>query len=162
MHPLLVLQLWMLLIIANGTPIIAKKVFGELVAWPVDGGCRFIDARAVFGPSKTVRGVALSILITSGFAPVVGLSWNIGAVVATMAMVGDLFSSFLKRRMKLAPSTVAIGIDQVPESLLPLLSCQALFAITVLDTLAVSVAFFAGELILSQLLFRRKIRDQPF
>ena len=49
----------------------------------------------------------------------IGLDWRIGALVAAMAMLGDLFSSFLKRRMGLAPSRQAIGLDQIPESCFP-------------------------------------------
>ena len=162
MHPGLILQLWLLLTLANGTPVIAKKVFGDFLAWPVDGGSRFVDGRALFGPSKTIRGIVLSIVITSGFAPILGVPWNIGAVVGTMAMGGNLFSSFLKRRLNLAPSAMAIGLDQVPESLFPLLACLPLLAMTILDLLTVTVGFLVGELILSQLLFRLKIRDRPF
>jgi hypothetical protein len=162
MQPTLIFQLLALLTLANGTPVIVKRVLGGFLAYPLDGGTRFVDGRPVFGPSKTVRGLVLSILITSGFAPLIGLPWKIGGVVATMAMAGDLFSSFLKRRMKLAPSTMAIGLDQVPESLFPLLACQSLLAITIIDIAVVTITFFAGELVLSWLLFRLNIRDRPF
>ena len=148
--------------LANGTPVIAKTVFGDLAAWPVDGGAKFVDGRALFGSSKTVRGLVLSILITSGVAPLIGLPWNVGAVVGTVAMLGDLLSSFLKRRMNLAPSTMALGFDQVPESLLPLLACQPMLGISLLDILIITMAFFTAELLLSRLLFKLKLRDRPF
>jgi hypothetical protein len=161
-HPVLILQMLLLLTLANGTPVIAKRVFGDFAAWPVDGGCRFVDGKPLFGSSKTIRGVALSILITSALAPVVGLPWKLGAIVGTTAMAGDLLSSFLKRRMNRASSAMAIGLDQVPESLLPLLACRQLLGITILDMLIVVVVFFVGALILSRLLFQLKIRDRPF
>jgi CDP-2,3-bis-(O-geranylgeranyl)-sn-glycerol synthase len=41
---------------------------------------------------------------TTAVAPLIGLSWKVGALVALTAMLGDLFSSFLKRRMGLAPN----------------------------------------------------------
>jgi hypothetical protein len=162
MHPVLILQLMALLTIANGTPVIAKKVFGGLLAWPIDGDGRSLDGKPLFGPSKTIRGVILSILATSFFAPVVSLPWYIGAAVGSTAMFGDLLSSFLKRRMGLAPSSMAIGLDQVPESLLPLLVCQPLLGITLLDIVVATMAFFVGELALSRLLFKLNIRDRPF
>ena len=37
-------------------------------------------------------------------------------MAATMAMVGDLLSSFVKRRLKFQPSSRATGLDQIPES----------------------------------------------
>ena len=77
-------------------------------------------------------------------------------------MVGDLFSSFLKRRMNLASSTMAFGLDQVPESLLPMLACKWLIPITMVDIVIVTVAFLVGELIGSRLLFKLNIRDRPF
>ena len=40
---------------------------------------------------------------------------GIGLLVAATAMAGDLLSSFLKRRLALAPSSQAIGLDQIPE-----------------------------------------------
>jgi CDP-diglyceride synthetase len=162
MHPVSILQLLVLLTLANGMPVIAKKVFREFLACPVDGGSRFVDGRPLFGHSKTVRGIVLSILITTAFAPLIGLQWKIGALVAAMAMAGDLFSSFLKRRMNFAPSTMTIGLDQVPESLLPLLACQSLLALTIMDIIVITVSFFAGSLLLSRMLFKLNIRDRPF
>ena len=122
----LVAQLLALLTIANGTPVIAAKVFGNTLAGPVDGNVAFLDGRPIFGPSKTLRGVLLSILVTTAFAPLIGLEWKIGALVAFAAMIGDLLSSFLKRRLGLFASSQSIGLDQVPESLLPLLACRFL------------------------------------
>ena len=117
MHPLLIAQLLTLLAVANGTPIIVEKLLGKFLAFPIDGGATLADGKPVFGSSKTLRGLALSILATTGFAPLIGLNWRIGALVAATAMLGDLLSSFLKRRMGLAPSCQAIGLDQIPESL---------------------------------------------
>ena len=162
MHPGLILQLWLLLTLANGTPVIAKKVFGDFLAWPVDGGSRFVDGRALFGPSKTIRGIVLSIVITSGFAPILGVPWNIGAVVGTMAMGGDLFSSFLKRRLNLAPSAMAIGLDQVPESLFPLLACRISLGLSLVDIIIGVAAFFVGAVLLSRVLYRLGLRDLPY
>jgi len=71
-----------------------------------------------------------------------------------MAMVGDLFASFVKRRLGLISSSQAIGLDQIPESLFPLLACRLLMPITALDIATATVLFFVGELVLSRLLFK--------
>jgi CDP-diglyceride synthetase len=108
-HPWSILQLLVLLVLANGTPVVAAKVFGKRFAYPLDGGAEFIDGRPLFGRSKTIRGVVLAVLATIVGAPLVGLEWQIGLLVGGLAMTGDLSSSFVKRRMALAPSSRASG-----------------------------------------------------
>ena len=122
MQYLAVLQLLILLTLANGSPVVAKKIFGNYCSWPLDGNIKFVDGRPLFGTSKTVRGILVSIFITLASAPLLGLTLKLGLVVSTMAMAGDLFSSFLKRRLGLQPSSRAVGLDQIPESLFPLLA----------------------------------------
>lgn len=148
MQPLLTLQMLILLTLANGTPVIMKDILGGRFASPIDRGARFTDGRPLFGASKTFRGVFFSILITSACSPLVGASWRIGALLAAAAMAGDLFSSFLKRRMNLpAGGGRAIGLDQVPESLFPLLACRSTLPLRALDIVATVVIFFVGELL---------------
>src|SRR5262245_29891428 len=115
-----ILQSLVLLTFANGTPVIAKKIFGSRLAFPLDAGVHFVDGRPLLGQSKTIRGVVLSVAVTAAAAPVLGVSAATGALVACFAMLGDIFSSFIKRRRKLPSSAQAIGLDQIPESLLPL------------------------------------------
>jgi CDP-archaeol synthase len=81
-------QLLVLMTLANGTPIVAKKIFGPRLARPLDAGIMFLDGRPLFGPSKTVRGIMASILITTASAPLVGLDLTIGAIAAGAAMTG--------------------------------------------------------------------------
>jgi CDP-archaeol synthase len=101
-------------------------------------------------------------LVTSICAPIIGFSATTGFVVAATAMGGDLLSSFLKRRLALAPSSQAIGLDQIPESLFPLLACRQELGLTTVDIVAGVVIFLAGELLLSRALFKLHIRDQPY
>jgi CDP-diglyceride synthetase len=162
MHPALIAQLLALLAVANGTPIIVRKMLGNALAFPVDGGAVFFDGRPLFGDSKTVRGVVLSILVTSAFAPLIGLAWKVGALVGSTAMLGDLLSSFIKRRLDLDPSSRYTGLDQIPESLLPLLACRLFLPLTLVDIAAAAIIFFVGALVLSRLLFNLNIRRRPY
>jgi hypothetical protein len=77
-------------------------------------------------------------------------------------MAGDLFSSYVKRRLNLRPSSQAVGLDQVPESLLPLLACGAALSLTAADIALGVGVFFAGELILSRILYWARLRDEPY
>ena len=83
------------MVVANATPIVAAWILGAVLASPLDGDAVLEDGRRLFGASKTSRGIVLSILATSASAPLIGLDWKVGAVVATAAMTGDLVSSFL-------------------------------------------------------------------
>jgi hypothetical protein len=148
--------------LANGTPIVAKKIFGESSAHSLDGGIKFFDGHPLFGHSKTIRGILASIVITSASAYLIGLNLTIGALVASAAMAGDLFSSFVKRRLNFPPSSQALGLDQVPESLFPMLACRALLSLTIADIALAVAIFFVGELVLSRLLYRIHLRDRPY
>ena len=99
---------------------------------------------------------------TSAFAPILGFDWIDGFIIASAAMIGDLSSSFLKRRLNLPPSSRATGIDQVPECLLPAIAVRSTLGLTAFDVISVVIVFFAGELLLSRLLFNWNIRDRPY
>lgn len=160
-HFWLLTKLMLLLGIANGTPVFATKLLRGRCAWPLDAGLRFLDGRALFGPSKTVRGVVLALVMTTLLAPLLGFDWAIGLTVGACAMLGDLVSSFSKRRLGRATSSQALGLDQIPESLLPLLGVQQRLGLHVWDIALLVGAFIALELLLSRLLYRLGIRDQP-
>jgi hypothetical protein len=161
-QPLVVLKLLVLLALANGTPVVAKKVFGGRFAHALDGNAEFVDGRPLFGGSKTIRGVVLAVLAATLGAPLIGVEWQIGAVVGGLAMVGDLVSSFLKRRLGLPPSSQASGLDQVPEALFPLLGCHHLLSLTIADIGAGVALFFIGDVVASRLLYAVRLRDRPY
>lgn len=162
MHYVTVAQLLILLSLANGAPVIATWVLGSTWTAPLDGNITFLDGRPLFGRSKTIRGVLVSLLVTTLAAPVVGPDAGIGMLVACTAMVGDLLSSFLKRRVGLEPSARATGLDQIPESLFPLLACRSALSLSAIDIAGGCILFFIGEVLLSRLLFWLRLRDRPY
>jgi CDP-diglyceride synthetase len=156
------LKLLILLVLANGTPVVAQKLLGDRYSYPIDGDREFLDGRPLLGRSKTIRGMALAILVTTVAAPLVGLDWRTGALVGTLAMAGDLFSSFVKRRLGRSPSSPALGLDQIPESLFPLLGCLGLLSLSLADVAVGVAVFFIGGLLLSRLLYAFDLRDRPY
>jgi len=162
MHLLTVLQLLALLLLANGSPVVGKKILGNRLAYPLDGNVWLFDGRPLFGASKTVRGIFLGVGVPTIGAPLLGLDWRVGAVVGSGAMVGDLISSFVKRRFDYVPSSRATGLDQIPESLLPLIASRFLLALSVLDIAVGTLVFFIGEIVLSRLLYKIHLRDRPY
>jgi len=159
---MLILKLLVLVTVANGAPVIIKKLLGHDLDLALDGGLNFFDGRRLFGPSKTVRGVVSAVLATTLCAMLMELEWFIGAVIGSVSMAGDLFSSFIKRRLNMPPSSMALGLDQVPESLLPLLVVQPMLTLTVMDIAAVVVIFSVGQLVLSRIFYKLHIRDRPY
>ncbi len=157
-----VAQALFLLVVANGAPILATRLLGRRLSRPVDGGALFRDGRPIFGRSKTLRGLAASVTATSIAARLLGLSATSGAIIAALAMAGDLLSSFLKRRITLAPSARAIGLDYFPESFLPALYAATIMPLTLVETATLLVVFFIGGLLLSRVLYALNIREQPY
>ena len=97
----LLLPLMILLVVANGTAVGAKKLLGATFARPLDGGALFVDGQAHIRTVENHRGIVASVLVTAICAALMGLGWEVGTLVATFAMAGDLFSSFVKRRLHL-------------------------------------------------------------
>ena len=168
---MLALKLLLLIVIANGSPIVAQKLLGRHWQTPLDAGKDFIDHKPVFGPAKTWRGIVAACLLTGLAAVLMDFPVVTGFLVALSAMLGDLLSSFIKRRLSMESSSRALGLDQVPESLLPLLLLKfyapllppALQA-TVSWTMVWQIVamFFVVELLLSRILYHMRIRNEPY
>lgn len=156
------LKLLVLLFVANGTPILAKRLIGNRWAWPVDADRTFPDGRPWFGGAKTWRGIILAPMVTAIAALWMNLDPLLGAVVGALAMVGDLMASFLKRRRGLPPSSRALGLDQIPEALLPMLACMFPLGLGWFSVISIVAAFTVGSLLLSRLLYRLGIREKPY
>jgi hypothetical protein len=73
MHLFPILQAMVLLTLANGTPVVAKKIFGQSFALPLDACLTFFDGKPLFGPSKTIRGILFAVLVTTAGSPLIGL-----------------------------------------------------------------------------------------
>ena len=155
-------QLLVLLTLANGAPVIGKRILGDRAACPLDAGIVLADGAPLFGRSKTVRGIVLALVAATAGAPLLGLSWRIGVLVGISAMLGDLVSSFVKRRLRMEPSTRATGLDQIPESLLPLLVTKEALRLGPAEIGFVTAAFLIGEIVLSRWLYWLRIRERPY
>ncbi|MGZ3196746.1 MAG: CDP-archaeol synthase [Croceibacterium sp.] len=155
-------RLLLLLGVANSAPIVAKLLLGTRWNAPLDMGLHFMDRRPLLGSSKTVRGFVAAVAGATLAAPLLGLSLGLGAGVGALAMVGDALSSFAKRRLDIAPSGRATGIDQLPEALLPLLVVRTTLALSLLQIGAIALAFLVLEIVLARVAFRLGLRDRPY
>ncbi|WP_425259368.1 CDP-archaeol synthase [Rubrivivax sp. RP6-9] len=155
------MRLLLLLAVANIAPIVLQRVLGTRWNRPVDGGLRCADGRPLLGRSKTWRGLAAAVLACAAAAPALGLPAHVGAAVGALAMAGDALSSFVKRRLDIAPGGRCSGLDQIPEALLPLLVLQAALGLTWPLAVAIALAFFALEIPLARWAHRHGLREQP-
>lgn len=133
--------LLMLVVVANAAPLVINLLLAQRWNAPLDGGFRLPDQRPVLGPSKTIRGLLASVLATAILASLLGFSPVVGAGFASLAMLGDICSSFIKRRLRIDSSRSVPLLDQLPESLLPLWIMQPILGGTTVEILA-SVAIF--------------------
>lgn len=160
---MLVLEAYLLtlLLVANGTPVVLDRLFGGKGARPVDGGYTLSDGRPLLGASKTWRGVLGAVVFTALISTVLGGDWLFGGIFGLIAMLADLLSSFLKRRLGWPASAQALFLDQLPESLLPLLYAWHVMTFPAYVVLQVTVLFFLIEVFLSPVLFRIGLRKRP-
>lgn len=152
----------LLLLVANGTPILVRLALGKRLEQPLDGGWRFFDGRPLFGPSKTIVGLIAALSASISLSVALSIGWMTGLLIGGLAMLGDLLSSFVKRRMGLRSSAMALGLDQVPESLIPLMVCAPVLGLSWTQVLLVTSAFFVLEVILSRIAYHLGIRQQPY
>jgi CDP-2,3-bis-(O-geranylgeranyl)-sn-glycerol synthase len=150
-----------LLLVANGSPVVLRMLLDGRWRQPLDGGRRLADGQPVFGPSKTWGGLVVALVSTTLCAVPVGLGLRVGVLIGLFAMLGDLLSSFVKRRLRLVSGAMALGLDQIPESLLPLLVCKPLLGLSWAQVLGVTFAFVAADLLISRLMYRLGLGDHP-
>lgn len=117
--------------VANAFPVI----FGGGLA--IDMGKKLPDGKPIFGSHKTVRGFIAGLIAgtLTGMIQTLALQYNrlfdfvlpfefnvlVGSMIALGALVGDLFHSFIKRRMGLvegSPLPVADQLDFVVGAIL--------------------------------------------
>jgi len=153
---MLEIKLFILIVIANGAPIIAREISTKFLggdnSCPVDGGLKLPDNYYLFGPSKTVRGIFASLLFTAVTGLLLNIPVPVSLSIALFAMLGDLLSSFIKRRLNKAPGYNMPGIDQIPESLIPLLAVRSQLELDMLAIVLIVLSFIVADLVVSYLL----------
>ncbi len=117
---ILSLRILLVVVAANLAPPVLAHYLENRFDRPLDGGRRLADGRPLFGPNKTVRGVVGGVLAAGLAGQLVGFGLLPGLVAGVLAMLGDLATSWLKRRLGLASGGTAPGLDQLLEGLLPI------------------------------------------
>ncbi|MGA7979071.1 MAG: CDP-archaeol synthase [Chromatiaceae bacterium] len=154
--------LLLVIIAANGAPIVVDDLLGRRWAWPIDGGLVLRDGHRLLGASATVRGVVVAVVVAAGLSALLGHSMPLGALIGLLAMAGDAFSSFVKRRLGLEPGEMALGLDQIPECLLPLLAVAEDYRLGWGEISVLVLSFTLFDVLVSRLLYRYHLRKRPY
>jgi len=125
----------------NGLPPLAAVLLPGRLEQPVDGNRLCLDGHPIFGRNKTIRGLLAATAGGTFFAPLLGIPWLAGAAAGLLAMIGDLFSSFCKRRVDIDSGQSVFLLDQLFESLLPLLLFNLFLPLTALQNIIVLTLF---------------------
>lgn len=87
---------------------------------PLDMGKKFIDSRRIFGEGKTTRGFVCGLVVGTVVGILQGIVGGplreyllLGFLLALGALLGDLASSFIKRRLGIERGGAAPGLDQL-------------------------------------------------
>lgn len=160
--PALVVELLLMLLAANAAPILLARILGDRWGQPVDGGLRLCDGRPLFGASKTWRGIVVGLATCALAAALLGYGAAFGVLFGGASLLGDLCSSFIKRRLGIASSGMAIGLDQIPEALLPLLVCRDVLRLDGTAIWILVALFLVGSLVLSRVMYWLGVRKQPY
>jgi len=116
-----ILSITVFLLITNFLPPLASLVLSDRYKRPVDNGIAWIDQRPLLGPHKTWRGVLATLLVGPFFFPMLSVSWPVAFIGSLLVVLGDLLSSFIKRRFQIASGSPIFLLDQIFEGLFPLL-----------------------------------------
>lgn len=151
-----------LILVANGAPVVLARLLGDRFAFPLDAYRCLDDGFRILGNSKTLRGLVVSVATTSLAAVLIGHSAVSGLLVGTFAMLGDLSTSFAKRRLRLAESSRAFALDTLPEAMFPTVALAISGLVTAIDVVTLSVGFVLTAAILSPVLHSLGVRRQPY
>ncbi len=150
-----------LILVANGSPVLISFLLSHRMSLPIDLGLKLKDQQYLFGKTKTWRGLVTSLVATVLASFIITGGFQAGLVVASLAMSGDLLSSFIKRRLRKESSSKALLLDQIPESLFPALGMTLIIKLDLIQVIEIVIAFTIIELILPQALYHRGIRKRP-
>ena len=154
------LKIIILLFAVNAAPPVIAFLLEDRWNRPIDWNRTFLDGKPLLGRHKTIRGIIGSIAAGILLGWFLGLPLIVGFCIGFFSILGDLLTSFVKRRFELASGTVVPLLDQLFEGLFPLLFVKYYFLsdwalIIVLLILFVPITHFGA------LFFKKEILPVP-
>lgn len=154
-------KLLLILVAVNGVPLLLHLLLGDRLSRPLDAGLMLFDGSPLLGYSKTWRGVIAGMIAGIISAFLLGFSLKLGFIFGFLSLLGDLVSSFIKRRMHRAEGDKMIGLDQVPEASLPLFVGAFLLDYGIMTIVIVTLLFFLLNLLMSPVIYLLGMAKHP-
>ena len=162
---LLCFRLLILLWLVNFAPPVAALVFESKFNRPVDGGLPWRDGKPLLGKNKTARGVLAGIITAGVIGPVLGFPLLLCLSAGFLSMLGDLFSSFIKRRLSFTSGDTVPGLDQIPEGLAPFCLIGPYYNLTFgyvfLCAAVFAIGAYQGSIFLTKVLLAKPFESYP-
>ncbi len=130
-----------LLIVANATPVILARLCRHWGDYPLDLGWVAPDGERLLGDHKTWRGLLGGVVACGALAVVLGLSVPTAMMFATISLLADAMWSAVKRRLHWRAGAERPVLDQLAESLLPMLLCADRLGLGAREIVVVCVTF---------------------
>jgi len=162
---LISVKILLLLLAINFAPAFFSFLMEDKWNTPVDFNTRMHDNRPIFGKHKTIRGIFAALFTGTIAAVLLNFLWWEGFCAGLLSMVGDLFSSFLKRRAGIAEGYNAPGLDQIFEASIPFVFLSPIFSINGFALIFIISAFFicayCGSLLFKLILLKKPHENYP-
>ncbi len=128
---------------------------------PLDGGEKWLDGKPFLGSHKTLRGSVVGVLaglligLLQGNA-LAGLAQGFGAIL------GDLLSSFLKRRWDFEPGASAPVLDQLDFILVAIILSQPFIRATLQEMVIIILVTVPIHYLSNYLSWLLKMKEHPW
>ncbi len=142
---------FLLIAVANSVPWALGRVCGDRWAAPLDFGVMLRDGERLFGAHKTWRGLIAGVLACAVVSEALASGYLLGMGVGAIALLADALSSAAKRRLGRVPGSEILGLDQLPESVLPLAVFACPLKLGIWEIAAASGLFLALDILLTRL-----------
>jgi CDP-2,3-bis-(O-geranylgeranyl)-sn-glycerol synthase len=128
---------------------------------PLDGGEKWLDGKPFLGSHKTLRGCIVGVLagLLIGFLQgnaLAGVTQGFGAIL------GDLLSSFLKRRWDLAPGASAPVLDQLDFIVVAIILSQPFTRATLQEMVIIILVTIPIHYLSNYLSWMLKMKEHPW
>jgi CDP-2,3-bis-(O-geranylgeranyl)-sn-glycerol synthase len=128
---------------------------------PLDGGEKWLDGKPFLGSHKTLRGCIVGVLagLLIGFLQgnaLAGVTQGFGAIL------GDLLSSFLKRRWDLAPGASAPVLDQLDFIVVAIILSQPFTRATLQEMVIIIMVTIPIHYLSNYLSWMLKMKEHPW
>ena len=128
---------------------------------PLDGGEKWLDGKPFLGGHKTLRGCIVGVLA----GVLIGLlqgSFYIGLTQGLGAIIGDLISSFLKRRRDFSPGEGVPLLDQLDFIVAAIILSQPFTRASLLEILIILILTVPIHYLMNYLAWLAKLKENPW